>query len=168
LISNESSAPGTIFDGVLRNEFIHRSVGESSEEEDELDDAQANTRKRWREASKRYSTSASSSGVLFSTSDAHLHYRSRPYQMGEGGSAGVGTAVDVVELVTRLPIEAYAKGGSYYKSQQRATLIWYLVFLLLCAAGLGMVRTGLFIEVRLSEYDILTVWGSQIASAVNV
>jgi len=84
-------------------------VGESSEEEDELDDAQANTRKRWREASKRYSTSASSSGVLFSTSDAHLHYRSRPYQMGEGGSAGVGTAVDVVELVTRLPIEAYAK-----------------------------------------------------------
>eukprot|EP00242_Pyramimonas_sp_CCMP2087_P015993 CAMPEP_0198216134 /NCGR_PEP_ID=MMETSP1445-20131203/55140_1 /TAXON_ID=36898 /ORGANISM="Pyramimonas sp., Strain CCMP2087" /LENGTH=285 /DNA_ID=CAMNT_0043892227 /DNA_START=154 /DNA_END=1010 /DNA_ORIENTATION=+ len=62
-------------------------------------------------------------GLLFSTGGPFLEGRGKTIRMGDEGSAGMGTTVDLIELITRHPPAHYSQGGDYYEAAAEATKV---------------------------------------------
>uniref|UniRef100_A0A7S0WIM9 Ubiquitin-like domain-containing protein n=1 Tax=Pyramimonas obovata TaxID=1411642 RepID=A0A7S0WIM9_9CHLO len=78
-------------------------------------------------------------GMLFCTGGAFARRPSKTIRMGEEGSAGVGSTVDTVQLVTKLPPSHYEQGGEFYLAQQRRQrlqIFWWIVIALLLLCGM--------------------------------
>mmetsp|Transcript_1635 Transcript_1635/g.2819 ORF Transcript_1635/g.2819 Transcript_1635/m.2819 type:complete len:288 (-) Transcript_1635:113-976(-) len=70
-------------------------------------------------------------GLLFSTGGPFLEGRGKTIRMGDEGSAGMGTTVDLIELITRHPPAHYSQGGDYYEAQRRRQRLQYFGLALL-------------------------------------